>query len=835
MKAGGTYPDILQGVSQKPTHRRLPGQTGEQINVIPDPVNGLVRRRGTRFAASLAVTVPNAAELQNMDVFDFTQEGKDYALLYRRDASTSGTATFAFLYNKTDEAFIPLVYENSAWVNQLVAGGASSLAAIGSYVYIAGNTTIPAVTNTNVWEDEDNVHRLAAWVRTGKYNTTYTVNLKRASGSVLTVTYKTVTASYPGTLDTSDIPFYESDGTTPDPAYQKHVNDRVNEYNSAVNAWIASSAEQTRPEYIAEKLSDLLVDQGVASTYVKGGILIEDDNFVDITVDDEGDGTTFYASGQEIADATYSVKFHFHGKVIRVRPSGAGADEAYYLRAELEDGRTSGFGSVDWYEAPGVECTLDNFVSQLYIYNGVGYIASSGAGITSLAPASGEHPAYAARVVGDGLTSPIPWFVGKPITMLSVFQDRLIVGSENYVNTSRSGDYLNFWRASVVNIADSDPVEIFAHGSEGDVLQHAVLYNGNLIIFGERQQYGISGDSVLSPKSPLIKAVSANKDSVDAKAQTSGNFIFYSQYGTDGTTLHQMRIGALNGQQTITDELSTDLDNWLRGTPLQIATITAPNFVMFRTREQPQGYYLYRYQDSKDNGQRVMASWHRFEYDQGLGQIIGISSFKKTGLVFTVRSNLIVADIFDPKGEQDSHGCIDSWASFGTHTGVDTTRAQYVVNATSPYFLLGCPYSAYADFSAQFDDLPQSALEYGVASYSVVRPTNPFPRDQNGQAVLDGRMALNRVTVDVVDTAGLVGVVNRVGGPVVTTDFEGRITGNSENLIGRQPVFSGQLVISVGREVRECTYEIRGKTWLPFRVTGLSWTGQTFNNVRRVS
>src|SRR5690606_1931212 len=226
------------------------------------------------------------------------------------------------------------------------------------------------------------------------------------------------------------------------------------------------------------------------------------------------------------------------------------------------------------------------------------YIARDAQGLEAIAPTSGEHVRYKTRNAGDGLTNPLPWFIGKPITMLSVFQDRLLVGSQNYVNTSRSGDYLNFFRGSVLNIADSDPVEVFAHGSEGDTLRSATLYNRNLIIFGERQQYGIDGSSLLTPRAPLIAPVSANKDAVDARPLTSGNFIFYAQHGNEeGTTLHQMRVGALNGQSTVTDELSDDLGAWLYGKPLQIAALTAPNVVLFRTADHPHGVYLYRYSD----------------------------------------------------------------------------------------------------------------------------------------------------------------------------------------------------------------------------------------------
>lgn len=836
-KAGGTYPDIVQGVSGKEPHRRRPGQTTEQINFLSDPVEGLVRRRGTRFAARLPIAMSDSVrtELQDMDVFDFTQEGKDYALLYRRKASALANDTFAFLYDKGAETFIPIVYESSTWVNNLVSGGASSLVAIGSYVYIAGNTTIPSATSTDLWQETTNLHRLAAWIRTGKFNTNYTVTLHRADGTTLSVVYHTVTASYPGILDTSDIPFFEMDGTTPRPDYQKDVNDRVNEYNSDVNAWIVSSADQTRPEYIAEQLSDLLVAAGVSSTYLKGGILIDDADFVDITVDDEGDGTTFYAAGQEITDATRAVKYHFAGKIIRVRPSGAGADEAFYLRAELDSGATTGFGAVSWFEAAGVACTLDTFVSQMFIHEGTAYIARDGIGLETLAPTSGPHPAYEARKVGDGLTSPIPWFVGKQITMLSVFQDRLVVGSENYINTSKSGDYLNFWRGSVVTIADNDPVEVFAFGSEGDVLRHAVLYNGNLIIFGDRQQYGISGDSLLSPKSPLIRAVSANKDATDAKAVASGNFIFYSQFGDEGTSLHQMRVGALNGQATVTDELSEELSSWLLGSPLQIAAITAPNYILFRTKDQPLGFYLYRYEDSKNNGQRVMAAWNRFEYHTSLGKIVGMSSYKKAGIVFSARASGMVADILDFKADPDSHGCIDSRVPYADMAENGVAGGYVVINATDVRFLLGTPISKITEFLEQFDDLDPASLEYGGVSDGVVIPTNPFPRDQNGQAVLDGRMSLNMVTVDVSNTGGMIADITTRNGTLRTTDFEGRILGDSDNLIGQQPVFNGELHVSVGREVRECQYELRTKDWLPVKITGLSWIGQTFNNVRRVS
>jgi hypothetical protein len=373
-----------------------------------------------------------------------------------------------------------------------------------------------------------------------------------------------------------------------------------------------------------------------------------------------------------------------------VRPSGAGADEGYYLRAELDTGQLEGFGAVSWFETAGVSCTINNMVSQLYIYEGQACIARNGAGITTIFPGSGENVSFTARKVGDGLTSPVPWF-------------------------------------------------------------------------------------------------------------------------------------------------SDELDNWLIGAPLQIAAVTAPNLLMFRTRGWSSQLYLYRYEDNKNNGQRVLEAWSKFQYHPSLGNIVGVSSFKKSGLIFTARATGIVADVIDFKPGLDSHGYIDSRIPYADRADNGVADGSVVVNSTSPYFLLGTPLSRIDEFLGQFDDLDEEALEFGVVSPASVTPSNPFPRDQNGQAVLDGRMALNRVSADVRDTAGLVAVVTTRNRVQSSLDFEGRILGDSDNLIGRQPIYNGQLSIPVGREVRECQYTLSSKDWLPMRITGLSWVGQTFNNVRRVS
>jgi hypothetical protein len=52
--------------------------------------------------------------------------------------------------------------------------------------------------------------------------------------------------------------------------------------------------------------------------------------------------------------------------------------------------------------------------------------------------------------------------------------------------------------------------------------------------------------------------------------------------------------------------------------------------------------------------------------------------------------------------------------------------------------------------------------------------------------------------------------------------------------MGEQPITTATLPISVGREVRECEYTLKAKTWLPLTITNIEWTAQVFDNTRRV-
>jgi hypothetical protein len=847
-KVGGSYDSVILGVSEQVAHDRRPGQSEEQVNMISDPVHGLARRRGSVWQDEMVVREGTleeyGVEAGAMREYTFVIDGVEYSLLYRNRASVKGEETFMYLYNKTADEFMPIEYENSTWVDDLVSGGVSALTNVGRYVYIAGNNTIPTIDLENAWDTEENLSRMVAWVRGGAYSRTFSITLTRDDNTKLTVSYKTKPSAYPELLDTSDIPFFEIDGTTPREDYQKDINDRIYAYNSAVNAYIGEAAEDITGENIAQKLVDELLLEGVAATRIDSTVVIEDDEFIDISGDDGGDDTLLRAVGKEVSAPTLMTKIHYVGKIVRIRPQGASASEAYYLRAYAKDDVSTGWTDVVWREGAGVTQQPENMFAQAVIHEGTMYVAQDGAGLATMAPTSGEHPDYKSNIVGDGVSSPTPEFFGRTITMMTVFQDRLLIGSGGTVSCSRPGDYLNFFRQTVLTIQDNDPIEMFSYGAEGDTLRSAVMYDRDLIIFGDLKQYGITGRAVLSAKSPNITTVSAHEGAAMAHPVASGNFVFYgksaeAEQGDFRTTLHQLQIGSLV-ESPVSYEVSQQLDQYIQGKPCQLVAMTAPNVILYRTEETPNDFYVYMYVDDQGGGQRLLDAWSRWSYTSILGRLCGLTTYRGAVIVFTLRevddSIIVVADKQSVNTELGSLPYLDSARRGdlvdGWHVAVDQSELSVAVDSSSVYFLIGTRADLVEEMTDQIEVL-DSQLWYGAVSDGYVVPTNPYYRDRNGKPILSGRLTLNQVSPSVTTTSGMRAYVRTVNGERLVTDFNGRVLGLSSNQVGRQPRPTTQITVGIGKEVRECSYELRSKDWLPLTVTAIDWTGQYFNRVRR--
>lgn len=853
-RVSGSYESVVRGVSEQNPQSRRSGQHFAQVNLISDPVRGLARRHGSQlqdeqvFPLAGTVFPDMLADTDCCHTFPFFIGGVEHDLIVRTAPREGGRDTFAFCFNKETRAFIPVIYnEGDDLLELLIAGGVSAVANVGRYLFLAGNTIVPDQIINNKWADPDNQKLLAGWIRGGAYKRTFKVKLTRLDNVIVEAEYQTKASSYPGTLDTSDI-------LTADPDYQKKVNDRTNEYNSAVTAYIGEAAQDITPENIAQKLVDNLVIAGVDPGAVQriDGYVVVSEGYKEIQLEDSGDNSLVRSVGNVIDNLDLVSARHYIGKVLKVEPEDSTGDPVY-LEAFAKDEVSTGWTEVVWREAAGVEQTpLGVFCFATVEANRL-YIAGNATGLGALAGIA-DVPDYKPNLVGDDVSAELPEFFGKRVDYLGVFQDRLVIGSGATLFFSRPGDYLNWFRQSVLSVQDDDPWEGFALGAEDDIIKHSVLYDRSLLLYGKRFQYLVSGRTGLTPANASVTIVSSYEDAIDAAPRGSGNFVFYTKHsgapGKETTSLHQVQPSYV-ADVSDTYTASQQLDTYLAGKPVEIVAMTAPNMVLLRTDRNRQRLYVYSYLDNPGNNERLFDSWSFWEWDERVGHIIGISRSEADILVYMVKRGAnylngdrvwVSCERFVRDTDLSDYPYMDSLRPVAGFYEPDD--ATYINPQTPPEGVamaiqrgpaeqfLGDSLSNLSRFEQDYSGLRDQTYT-GFHYDAYVTPTNPYARDRNEQAILGGRLTLQKTKIAVTDTGGLKCTVEARGSTRESLNFIGRLLGQPIDMVGRQPIVTTDLTAFIGGEVRECKYTLSAIRWLPMTVNSIEWQGQFFFNTRR--
>lgn len=846
MKVDGAIGSLVQGVSQQVPSERRQGQHGEQVNMIPDPVRGLVRRHGTKYRAELTLPVLGvnataaweSADAQLYRTFDYSSGGIDYSIIYANGprVSTYPLPVIA-VYDKTNARFLTVVpLSGDLAVEAWAAGGCSAITSVGKYVFFAGHNVTPAATNTTLWAGAG-VAATVLWVRGGAYSRTYTATLTTSLGATITISHTTPSSSYGGVLDTSSVPVFDPPGT-PNPNYSKAVNDITNAYNTAVTAWIGTASAAIQPAAIALALANAAIAAGL--TVNVNGASVGFTTVTHITVNDGGDGTLLRGlanTAKSVADLTDA---HYVGKVVKVSPTGG---ESFYMQAKSKTpGVTWGVTEALWVECPAIEREITGGLIYGVAVGTNFYVASSASILNTLLP--GTHPTYAKSTAGDDDTCPMPYFIGKKITYLGVFQDRLMVGSGGVLRLSKTGDYLNFFRDSVLTTSADSSFEILSQGAEDDVLKYGVMYDRDLVLCGKRQ-YAISGRTSLTPNTINMPVMSTHEGADDACPVAIGSTLFYAKRGQGATGVYQIEPGR-NTDSPDSFPVSSQLVDYMPGDPVEMTAVPKPTTLVVRTTGAPHSLFLFSYLDTGE--QRAQDCWHRWVYSEYVGKIVGVSNVREGFLMFSLRhANTdagatlhIVADLQPLDSNLSSLPYLDSSRTYSlvgapasSGSGVNLYSgysAAYAAGTTARF--LGAEF--HADVPALITSVGHTTgLTSGIAYYAGWVATNPAVRDSDGKVITQGRLTVSSLGVSFKNSSGFAAYVTYRGATTVHT-FDGRIVGDPSNIPGQVPVSTGSRTLVIGLEAQEYTLSINALSWLPLNITSVSWTGQHFHRPQRV-
>jgi hypothetical protein len=291
-----------------------------------------------------------------------------------------------------------------------------------------------------------------------------------------------------------------------------------------------SSAEQSiRTNVLAEAFYDLLT--GGATTYIgsavvsggmSGGLSASD---WEVTLSESTlsiqrlDGTEFEMRPSDTQGDTLMKTAHrseqlfsdlpIHAKVgmaIEIQGNPEEVDSSYWVVFhDTHDTKQTGEWSDGyWQESakPGIKKSFDpETMPHVLLRQPNGDWRWSPLDGHTIAGTTYKLPKWGERVAGDSeYTNKNPKFVGQKIRDLCFHEGRLGLLSGDSLIFSETREPFNFFRLTVLNILDSDRIELSADLRDGDELTHVAPLGSDVVVFSNGRQYVVRAEGPLTPQ-----------------------------------------------------------------------------------------------------------------------------------------------------------------------------------------------------------------------------------------------------------------------------------------------------------------------------------------------
>lgn len=134
------------------------------------------------------------------------------------------------------------------------------------------------------------------------------------------------------------------------------------------------------------------------------------------------------------------------------------------------------------------------------------------------------------RLVGNDAMSKWPGFVDRRISEVFFTANRLGFTAEDFVSLSGSGDLYRFWRGTVTQVLDADPIDVQSAHKDVGFLDSAVSWEGRtLLCSSSGHQFALTGEPVLSPTTVRLDHVSSYPMSAKSRPMVSGGSVFFGR------------------------------------------------------------------------------------------------------------------------------------------------------------------------------------------------------------------------------------------------------------------------------------------------------------------
>lgn len=556
MEVQGSLGRQIQGISQQPPAVRLDGQCTDMENMVPDVVDGTKTRMGSTHIAKLM-----SAGDDTMNTYH-----------YRRG---DGDEEYFFV---TKQGAIPRIFDKQGRECNVTSQDA------------------PMTYLSNVTNPREDIQFLTI------ADVTFMLNRKKVVKAGTTKSPK---------VGATAIVFsaFGQYGTT----YNIIINGVVAATYKTKDGGSASDSGDIRTENIATKLFDALQLWSGISAYTisREGTCIyitrnDGDTTFTVSTDDGAKGKDLVAIKYKVASTDLLPSHAPVGYKVQVWPTGSKPESRYWLEAEAKEGNL-----VSWRETLGSDI-IKGFdkATMPYIIERTGFTS----GVAQFTLRQGD---WEDRHVGDDTTNPLPSFVDAdvPQTIGSMFmvQNRLCFTAGEAVIGSRTSFFFDFFRQTAVAAVATDPFDIYSDASEVYQLRHAVVLDGDTVLFSANSQFILPGDKPISKENALLRPTTTFEVNTNVRPVATGESIMFATTEGAYSSIREFYTDSYSDTKKA-QPITSHVNKLIQGSIIRMVASSNINRLFVMTNKDQNVVYVYDW--LWQGTDKVQSAWHKWVFPE---------------------------------------------------------------------------------------------------------------------------------------------------------------------------------------------------------------------------
>ncbi|WP_173199232.1 hypothetical protein [Geobacter sp. SVR] len=448
------------------------------------------------------------------------------------------------------------------------------------------------------------------------------------------------------------------------------------------------------------------------------------------------------------------------------------------------------------------------------------------------------------RKVGDEVSCSNPSFIGKSISDIFYWRNRLGFFAGENIILSKAAFFFTFWPTTATDSLDDDPIDVAGSTNEVVTLKHAVPYANTLLGMGEQVQlnFHTGNASTLTPRTLVSDPATRFTLATNCKPALVGSNAFMAVKSGDST---QIREYFVQGDSASFDaaDITAHCPTYIPKNMIKMVGSSTFDLMIGLSADTPNVLYVYKYYWQGD--EKVQSAWGKWVLPVNVLSISLLDEYlylltKGSGQVCLQKINLNAI-----KTGSLPLICLDRrFMAAGTYSSVtntttwsipftDTSDATYIaVQSVKGYPKAALTKSEDGTSLSAVGDFSGVAYYIGSEYLWKLDLTRFILKDANNKPYLHGHTILRTLSLAYANTGYFEVHVTATGRETDIYTFTPFYAGSPLGaLVTPSGIFSDTLVQGDPQDIQ---ISIQNNTFLPSIVTSATYEGTFYSRARKV-